>query len=176
MTTLLVASDTHGDLQLLQRTLAAHPEVSAVLHLGDFCEDAVRLAGLIGVPVHGVCGNGDYACRHGCPLETVVTVEGRRILIGHGHRFEVKSGLSRLTAHAASIRPPVDIALFGHTHRPSQRIVERHEGGRFLLLNPGTARIRPRPGDSAASCVLLRIGEGIGLDGIAVEWVGGPPP
>jgi uncharacterized protein len=171
VTTVLVASDTHGNLAFVLRTLDAHPEVSAVLHLGDHCDDAVRLAALRPVPVHVVRGNGDVDCPHGCPTETVLTLEGHRLLLTHGHRQEVKQGLDRLVRFASLQHPAVDAVLFGHTHRPLWRLVDRPGGRRLLLLNPGTARPLPVHGNSVPSIALLRIEAGDGVDGLVVDWV-----
>ncbi len=172
MTTVLVVADTHGDLSFVVRTLDAHPEIERVLHLGDHCDDARDLEALGRVPVTAVRGNGDAGCPHGCPLDAVVTVEGHRLLLTHGHRQDVKLGLERLAAYARLQRPPVDAVLFGHTHRPLWRVVAA-DGPRspLLLANPGTARAHAHSGTAEPSAVLLHVRPGAGPEGISAEWV-----
>jgi putative phosphoesterase len=171
VTTVLVVSDTHGDLSFVRRILAAHPEVETLIHLGDNCDDALLLASEASLPLHNVRGNGDFDCTHGCPASAIVEIAGHRLLLVHGHLQDVKRGLSRLTAHSAQRLPPVEIVLFGHTHRPCQLAAVREDGSSFLLLNPGSAR-EPRRGfgETAASCLLLRIGEVEGPGGVETVW------
>ena len=171
MTTLLVVSDTHGDPAFVRRVLAVRPEVAALVHLGDHCDDALLLASEASLPLHNVRGNGDFDCVHGCPVSDVVEIEGLRILLVHGHLQDVKNGLRRLADSAAHRLPPVDVVLFGHTHRAFQRTVDREGGSPFLLLNPGSARDPRRGfGDPPASCAILRFGKDEGLAGIEVDW------
>ena len=171
MTTVLVVSDTHGDLSFVRRILTAHPEIDALVHLGDHCDDALLLASEASLPLHDVRGNGDFDCVHGCPVSAVVEIAGRRLLLVHGHLHNVKNGLRPLTDAASRRLPPVDIVLFGHTHRAFQRTVDREGGSPFLLLNPGSARDPRRGfGEPPASCAILRFGEGEGISGVEVDW------
>jgi uncharacterized protein len=172
VTTLLVVSDTHDDLSFVASALRAHPEVDRIVHLGDHCDDAVELEALGIAPVSVVRGNGDTDCPHGCPLDAVLTVEGHRLLLTHGHRQDVKLGLERLAAFARLQRPPVDAVLFGHTHRPLWRLV----GGDgthppLLLANPGSARVHAFFGTAEPSALLLRVEAGAGSDGLSAEWL-----
>ncbi len=140
----LVLSDTHGDLGPALEWLASDPRLApasglaGIFHLGDRCEDAVRLQSLVRVPVLSVAGNNDAFCRHECPLLLVESLAGHRVLLVHGHRQQVKQGTERLAELAWSMAPPVDAVLFGHTHSPADRTLVR-DGRTLRLLNPGCA-------------------------------------
>ena len=88
---LLILSDSHGEQEFMQ--LAVRRErPDAVIHLGDHCADADRLAEeFCGLPVLSVRGNCDL---WGPPrAETLLrTFEGVRIFGTHGHRYGVKQG------------------------------------------------------------------------------------
>ena len=123
---LLILSDSHGEQEFMQ--LAVRRErPDAVIHLGDHCADADRLAEeFCGLPVLSVCGNCDL---WGPPrAETLLrTFEGVRIFGTHGHRYGVKQGLLRFSL--AAQEQQAQVALFGHTRRP--RSEPRHrDGGR----------------------------------------------
>src|SRR5690606_26470360 len=64
------------------------------------------------------------------PEEMMLTIEGTRLLLTHGHRHRVKQGLLALAYRAREAG--VQVALYGHTHVPS---VERV--GDIVLINPG---------------------------------------
>lgn len=55
---------------------------------------------------------------------------GMRVLLTHGDRYGVKSGLLRLRLHAQEMG--CSLVLFGHTHAACAQ----EEGG-VLLVNPG---------------------------------------
>ena len=99
---LLILSDSHGEQEFMQ--LAVRRErPDAVIHLGDHCADADRLAEeFCGLPVLRIFGT-------------------------HGHRYGVKQGLLRFSL--AAQEQQAQVALFGHTHIPYCR----QEGGLWLL-------------------------------------------
>ena len=109
---LLILSDSHGEQEFMQ--LAVRRErPDAVIHLGDHCADADRLAEeFCGLPVLSVRGNCDL---WGPPrAETLLrTFEGVRIFGTHGHRYGVKQGLLRFSL--AAQEQQAQVALFGHT-------------------------------------------------------------
>ena len=143
---LLILSDSHGEQEFMQ--LAVRRErPDAVIHLGDHCADADRLAEeFCGLPVLSVRGNCDL---WGPPrAETLLrTFEGVRIFGTHGHRYGVKQGLLRFSLAAQEQK--AQVALFGHTHIPYCR----QEGG-LWLLNPGAC------GGRAPSCGIVTVDGG----------------
>ena len=67
----------------------------------------------------------------GGPPEIVTEIEGVKLLICHGHRYSVKSGLLPLSLRARSLE--CGAVIFGHTHLPYCA----YDYG-ILFLNPGT--------------------------------------
>lgn len=122
----IVCSDSHGSFEPLQRA-AKMFEADLVIHLGDHASDAARLSREIEIPVEYVRGNCDAT---GAPEEKLLNLEGKKILITHGHRYHVKSGITELALRMREL--DADAALYGHTHIPGYMF---HNGG--LLLNPG---------------------------------------
>lgn len=126
---ILVLSDSHGNVDNMRRAvLTAKAEM--ILHLGDCWADAVKLGAIFpDLPLEQVAGNCDY--RPGAPLEKILDIGGKRVLICHGHAYGVKDGL--LNAGYAAEEKRADVFLFGHTHR---RFLEKR--GDTLFMNPGS--------------------------------------
>ena len=144
-----VLSDTHGNLEWAKLAIARMGTVAVLLHAGDYYEDAARLArlGVLGsAAVKAVLGNCDYLVKG--PAEETFTLGGRRILLTHGHRYEVKRGLDRLRWRARETR--ADVVVFGHTHQAGFF----WEDG-VLFLNPGSTHL-PRGG--VRSCAIIEFG------------------
>jgi putative phosphoesterase len=126
---ILVISDTHENYPLAMRAIDLASPVDAVIHLGDCSCDADQLKLVLDIPLIRVAGNCDFDSE--IPREIVWECEGKRILLLHGDRYGVKSGLARLEKHAADVG--VDAVLFGHTHLAA---VTSLSG--ILFVNPGS--------------------------------------
>ena len=104
-----------------------------VLHLGDMLRDAEELSyaypqqSIVMVP-----GNCDGWTTQ--PLQKLLDIQGKKLLLSHGHIWQVKSGCE--TALAAARQQGADLVLFGHTHRAY--CVQEPDG--LWVLNPGAAR------------------------------------
>ncbi len=68
------------------------------------------------------------------PVKKQIVLEGKSILLSHGHRWGVKSGYAAALADARAVG--ADILLFGHTHRA---VCEQQEDG-LWMMNPGASR------------------------------------
>lgn len=128
MTKILVLSDSHGNLNNMAYAVRkCMPDV--IYHLGDCWSDATQLHSMFpDIPMERVPGNCDYQNE---PEERILFVEGKTLLLCHGHRYAVKS--SYLSLELAAKEKGVDIALFGHTHKV---FYDRHNG--LALFNPGS--------------------------------------
>lgn len=124
-----VISDTHNNSSAIREVKKYISNADILLFLGDGEEDLKSISeGFTGI-VYAVSGNCDFACKN--PKEMVVEVLDKRILICHGHRYNVKSEYNSIYYRGMELE--VDIVLFGHTHLP---IIE--EAGDLLLMNPGS--------------------------------------
>lgn len=135
---ILVVSDTHRNFDsLYDLLLCEKSRMDLLLHLGDGEQDIDDLRAVEPlIPVRFVRGNCDYIST--AADTAVVEVEGVRILLTHGHAFDVNHSLERLAAEAR--RQNTTVALFGHTHRQ----LCRFENG-IQFMNPGSLS-KPRDG------------------------------
>jgi len=128
---LAVISDTHGDRASLARFAKQVTSIHALAHLGDGVADLRDLDLFPPVPIHTVRGNGDWF--EDLPKEALERIHGFSVFMCHGHLFEVKRTLVRLSLRAREA--DARIVLFGHTHTP----YTAWDGDR-LFLNPGSLR------------------------------------
>ncbi len=128
---LLVLSDSHHNISHMI-TAVEQQSPDRILHLGDHFHDAEALLAFFpAVPLTAVPGNCDSWT--GQPPEQLLELEGRRILLSHGHLWHVKSGFE--TALQAARAAQADIVLFGHTHNAYCR----QESDGLWVMNPGSA-------------------------------------
>ena len=79
--------------------------------------------------VYAVKGNCDFLLDY--PNERVIEVLDKKILMCHGHLYNVKMELNTIFYRGKELG--VDIVLFGHSHLC---IIEKQDG--LLLMNPGS--------------------------------------
>lgn len=145
---ILVISDSHRATEPIRQILKIYAgQVSMALHLGDHAQDLLRFQGAFPhIAMHAVAGN----CDSGGEPEKLLTLHGRRILLTHGHRHQVKMSVDRLMYYAEE--KEADACLFGHTHVPAV-----FDAGPVLFMNPGSIG-QPRMG-ALPGYGLLRISE-----------------
>lgn len=127
-----LVSDSHGNKGRIEQ----------VLEKGDydyffFMGDGINDLGLYSYvsQVYAVSGNCDYF--GGEPNEKIITLCGKKILITHGNKYGVKSGLGLLYDYARSIN--ADLVFYGHTHRQQIDNI-----GGIYFVNPGTFKKNDR--------------------------------
>ena len=118
----------------------------AVLFLGDGLRD-LDAGDFPHSTLFAVQGNCDMTPRmaDGAAVESelLLSFEGYRLLLAHGHRYHVKSGMGAILSRA--LCAGADLVLFGHTHMPvCERIPEGTVVGGveisrpIYLFNPGS--------------------------------------
>lgn len=130
---ILAVSDSHGDTSALRCAFDAEPSAKYAFFLGDGAldmEDAIALYSQK-IICKAVRGNCDFVSDF--PDFDTVSVENVKIYMTHGHREQVKLGLSELISKAKG--QGAKIALFGHTH---MQVYEYING--LHLFNPGSVR------------------------------------
>ena len=128
---ILVFSDSHRSRGgMLDAIEAQSPDL--VIHLGDLQSDAEEIGyAYPKLPLISVPGNCDGWTME--PAIRLVTIEGRKILLSHGHLWQVKQGYARALLEAR--KADADILLFGHTH---VAYCEQVDG--LWVMNPGAGR------------------------------------
>lgn len=129
---ILVFSDSHrSTFGMIAAIKDQRPDL--VIHLGDLQRDAEELGyayptlALVSVP--GNCDGWTTDL-----LEKQIQVEGVRILLSHGHVWQVKRSYD--AALYAARKAKAGLLLFGHTHQA----LCRQEADGLWMLNPGAAR------------------------------------
>lgn len=131
-----VISDTHGKPEFFRKALEQMGKIDLLIHAGDHYQDAINMGKEAGLKVVAVGGNCDWWAPG--PDEEELTIEGRRILVTHGHTYGVKSDNSKL---AGKLREGhYDLVIYGHSHIPE--ITRLPQG---YLMNPGSVST-PRRG------------------------------
>ena len=104
-----------------------------LIHLGDHYDDGeVLREEYPNILIHQVPGNCDlHRMVHIAPETICYNVCGVKLLMTHGHRHHVKTGVYYLFEDAKTMG--VQAALFGHTHIPHK---EKRDG--IWLFNPGS--------------------------------------
>ena len=142
-TRLVILGDTH-----LPRCGRARPEplvmaladADRVLHVGDHTEPFVLDLLTAFAPTDAVAGNNDPPeLQRRLGTARMVTVEGVRIGMTHGHLGPGRTTPDRAFRAFASIEPAPDAIAFGHSHQP---MIERRDG--IWMLNPGSPTDRRR--------------------------------
>jgi len=128
---ILVVTDSHGNFQNLINTFEKEePEI--VLCAGDHSTDVEDLSFVKeDAEYYIVRGNCDfYDVKHEDILK--IEVEGKTILLAHGHHYGVKSTYDYIREEGK--KQEVDLVVFGHTHVP---YLEEED---IKLFNPGALK------------------------------------
>ncbi|MFW5808237.1 MAG: YfcE family phosphodiesterase [Spirochaetota bacterium] len=132
MKKILVLSDSHGNTVNLKACIRAEEPFDAVIFCGDGLKD-FAFVGFSGSPrrlfVPGNC-DGDHPV-HDADI-VFEELFGRRVLVFHGHRHNVKHGEQNAAVLCRSMS--ADVCVFGHTH---EQYLDNK--GSMLILNPGSA-------------------------------------
>ena len=140
-----VVSDSHRNLYMLDKALTDAGNVDSIIHLGDGVRDLIKVNEKFKLPVEYVYGNNDFGIS---PVyEKVIIKNGIRILMTHGHRYNLYYGVEDLYSKALEVE--AQVVLYGHTHIQN---VERI--GDILLLNPGSVSL---PRDAKPGFAILTI-------------------
>ena len=90
---ILIFSDTHGDINRCLDIIEKADSVSAIFHAGDYTGDAEDLESIYpNIPIYYVKGNNDYFSK--APSHMLVTIDGVKIFITHGHEQNVNTNMN----------------------------------------------------------------------------------
>ena len=158
--TLLILSDSHGHADRVKEVIRrVRPD--GILFAGDGLRDLSYCD--LPCPLWAVRGNCDWIASplivNGSVLdteeETLVTLEGIRILLIHGHRYGVKSGPGAAIRRAIALK--ADVLIFGHTHLPLELHLSPDTSSDYGVPAPLTVFNPGSLGDRSASFGTLTI-------------------
>lgn len=148
---ILIVSDTHRMDDNLQEVIRAQAPLDMLIHLGDAEGSEFQIGTWVnaGCRLEMVLGNNDFFS----DLEREIELElgPHRILLTHGHYYNVSLGIEALRQEA--IERNCDIAMYGHTHRPFLEI-----GREVTVLNPGSLSY-PRQEGRKPSYMIMEMDE-----------------
>ncbi len=126
---IVVVSDSHGHVDRLQNVINTAGAFDMLIH----CGDGIRDLGSVKIPLDAIVLSvkGNVDAYSYCDSEELIieNIQGLRVAVTHGHRFNVKAGTSYLVSEAS--RFGVSAVIFGHTHT---RLLTP---GCPVLFNPG---------------------------------------
>jgi hypothetical protein len=146
-----VVSDTH----IPDRVLDLHPDlilalkaegVGLILHAGDISSPHTLERLAEAAPVIAVQGNRDFISLAKLPAEEDVRINGVHIYLAHGHGTFlhylwdkcvyalIGYEFDRYRRFLSGTSQGADVVVYGHTHRPENRMVEG-----TMFFNPGSA-------------------------------------
>ena len=141
----LVVSDTHRRMDNLDRVIEIEKPLDMVIHCGDMEESDDHLRMVAQCPVFVVAGNNDYF--HNYEKELFVRLGNHKGIISHGHNYYISMGVEIYASEARA--RGVDVAFFGHTHRPYYNVVNG-----VTLINPGSISYPRQEGRQPSYAIL----------------------
>lgn len=124
-----IISDTHGKLR--PEVFEIFARVDHILHAGDVGDGDILTELEVLAPVSAVYGNVDgFDLRARLPQVAKLELDGFYITVTHGDQF---GSPTPAKLHAAF--PDAEIIVYGHTHRPLLKLVDRT----VTVMNPGSA-------------------------------------
>ncbi len=132
---ILAFSDTHHNISRANRVINNIAGITGIVHCGDVLSDAEELKiSFSGIEFYTVPGNCDGSAGE---REKLIELEGKKIFITHGHRYNVKSEveIEYPTIRDRGRELGADIVIFGHTHIPYNR-----NWGDIIVMNPGSIK------------------------------------
>lgn len=143
----LIVSDTHRRHGNLETVLENVGKMDLLIHLGDAEGEEDYIEAIADCPVEIIAGNNDFFSN--LDKEKVILLGKYKVLLTHGHYYNVTVGVERLKEEARE--RGINIAMFGHTHRPYLEI-----GNEIVILNPGSISF-PRQEGRKPSYILMEI-------------------
>lgn len=144
---IMIVSDTHRHNENLEKALLVEKPIDLFIHLGDIESSEDYIQSIAECPCLLVAGNNDYFSM--LNKEIITNIGKYKVLLTHGHHYYVSVGneIIRTEAEAQNI----DIAMFGHTHRP---LIEKK--GKVTLINPGSLSY-PRQDGKIPTYIIMTI-------------------
>ena len=153
---ILIVSDTHRRDGNLQTVIEKTAPFDMLIHLGDAEGSEDRIETWCreqneNCQVHMILGNNDFFSN--LEREKEISIGDYRAFLTHGHFYSVSVGTERLADEARDRK--VQIAMFGHTHKPCLDI--RSD---LTILKPGSLSFPRQDGRKPSYMIMELDGEG----------------
>lgn len=145
MIKIVLCSDNHSHLSVLQDIVSKNSNADYYWHLGD--SECYKIDDI--KPFISVMGNIDFNTE--LPQYRILEVGGHRFMLTHGHKQS--GGLEILSKYGKD--NDCDVVLYGHTHRPNDCVIDG-----IRLINPGSC-FNNRNGLGPTYCILKIDDDGI---------------
>ncbi|MCX7749100.1 MAG: metallophosphoesterase [Clostridia bacterium] len=127
---ILLISDSHGYTHNIIKAINKNSNIDMIIHLGDFVKDIIKIQeSYKNYQYEFVRGNNDWT--GDIDSEKIIHIGGKKILITHGHLYNVKNDYQRIILKGKS--SSADAVFFGHTHQTEEMFADG-----MMLLNPGS--------------------------------------
>lgn len=126
---ILIVSDTHRRNENLYEVVERIGKIDVLIHCGDTECPSELIEEIAGCHTIIVRGNNDFFSM--MDKERVVNISKYKVMIVHGHTYNVSLGVDMLVDEAMS--RGANIVMYGHTHRPHLEIRDD-----IIILNPGS--------------------------------------
>jgi len=124
-----VISDSHNIEENIKNIIKYLSDSDILIHCGDGVEDIRLIESKFKGKIYAVKGNCDFGVAY--PEQLLIEVNGKKIFIVHGHKYNVKMNYNTIFYKAMELG--VDIVTFGHSHKA---MIEENRG--ITLMNPGS--------------------------------------
>ncbi|MFP4286646.1 MAG: metallophosphoesterase family protein [Candidatus Izemoplasmataceae bacterium] len=125
MERLIIFSDVHKQKNRLEAILKEHMDATLFISLGD---TELKSSFLEQHDIIAIKGN--YPFDAGFTYEHEMTIENKKFLFVHGHKYGIRHGIEKL--YERMLESNIDFAFYGHTHVAAFDTVENR-----YLINPG---------------------------------------
>ncbi len=144
---ILIVSDTHRHNENLCEVINKTGKIDMLIHCGDAECSKEEIEEMVDCPVIVVRGNNDFFFQY--DKERVFYVEDYKIMVTHGHHYNVSLGVDMLVDEALSRE--VNVVMYGHTHRPHLEVRDD-----ITIINPGSISY-PRQDGRQATYIIMEI-------------------
>ena len=144
---ILIVSDTHRHNENLYEVVNRIGKIDMLIHCGDIECQTEMITDVVDCPAIIVRGNNDFFSN--LERDQVFNIENYRIMVTHGHYYNVSLGVDMLVDEA--LFRGANVVMYGHTHRPHMEIRDD-----ITIINPGSISY-PRQDGRQATYMIMEI-------------------
>ena len=128
MKKIIVFSDSHGAIGRLEKLYDLMEEMDYIFFCGDGLNDIEEIKNRFPEKLFAVHGNCDGGSMDD---EKEIVIDETKILLTHGHKYNIKYDINNLAESAKSRN--CQVVFYGHTHIANAEMMKD-----VIMLNPGS--------------------------------------